>query len=77
MRWPPSTLHLVVCVVVFVLMVVVVMVNFVTFRLHLSNNCTDLIPILCGHSLNRPILSCTNQEAIHIHYGIMVHFVQF
>ena len=37
--------------------VVVVGVNFLVFRLLLSNRCTDLLQILCGCSLGGPLLS--------------------
>ena len=43
--------------VVVVVVVVVVGVNFLVFRLLLSNHCTDLLQILCGCSLGGPLLS--------------------
>ena len=46
-----------VSVVVVVVVVVVVGVNFLVFRLLLSNRCTDLLQILCGCSLGGPLLS--------------------
>ena len=39
------------------IVVVVVGVNFLVFRLLLSNRCTDLLQILCGCSLGGPLLS--------------------
>ena len=47
----------VVGVVVVVVVVVGVGVNFLVFRLLLSNRCTDLLQILCGCSLGGPLLS--------------------
>ena len=46
-----------VVVVGVVVVVVVVGVNFLVFRLLLSNRCTDLLQILCGCSLSGPLLS--------------------
>ena len=46
-----------VSVVVVVVVVVVVGVNFLVFRLLLSNRCTDLLQILCGCSLGGPLPS--------------------
>ena len=50
----------------------VVGVNFLVFRLLLSNRCTDLLQILCGCSLGGPL-----QGASLIFHGIMGNFVQF
>ena len=51
----------VVVIVVVVVVVVVVGVNFLVFRL-LSNRCTDLLQILCGSSLDGPLLSLLKAE---------------
>ena len=40
-----------------VVVAVVVGVNFLVFRLLLSNRCTDLLQILCGCSFGGPLLS--------------------
>ena len=56
---------------------VVVGVNFLVFRLLLSNRCTDLLQILCGCSLGGPLLSLLKSGATPIFNGIMGNFVQF
>ena len=60
-----------------VVVVVVVVVNFLVFRLLLSNRRTDLLQILCGCSLGGPLLSLLKLGCYPFFHGIMGNFVQF